>query len=103
LVKINVSRLLAVFSIALALLNLAMLACFISENARLREAIEAERSLYEETSRLCAEERSRYEELYKVLMVILEENEEIKEIFMSLNGNVVVPQNYTAILEREGP
>lgn len=101
--KVSVFRFLAAFSLALAILNAALLAHFAAENAKLREAVEVERLLCEEAARLHAKERARYESLYRNLTKALEENREINDALMEVSGKVVVPKNYTVILEREDP
>jgi len=102
-VKIRVFHSLVALSILLVISNLAMLAYFSIENARLKKAIEAERSLYEEAVQLHVEELSRYEVLYGELQEALKENEELKEFFVNMSSKVVVPQDYVIILEREEP
>ncbi len=101
--KIRVFHSLVALSILLVISNLAMLAYFSIENARLKKAIEAERSLYEEAVQLHVEELSRYEVLYGELQEALKENEELKEFFVNMSSKVVVPQDYVIILEREEP
>jgi len=103
IVKIRVFHSLVALSILLVISNLAMLAYFSIENARLKKAIEAERSLYEEAVQLHVEELSRYEVLYGELQEALKENEELKEFFVNMSSKVVVPQDYVIILEREEP
>jgi hypothetical protein len=41
--------------------------------------------------------------LYRNLTKALEENREINDALMEVSGKVVVPKNYTVILEREDP
>jgi len=86
--------------ILLILSNLLTIAYFSIKNIKLKEAIRTEQLLYEEAVKLRDQYRSECEDLYRKLLEALEENEELNTTLRGISGSVVVPYNYTAILER---
>ena len=98
--KASTTRILVALVTILLALNLAMIVYYYVENARLREAVRAEQALYEEAVKLRDQYRGEYEDLYRKFLEALEENEELNTTLRGISGSVVVPYNYTAILER---
>ena len=98
--EVSVIRFLTILMILLLVLNLATLVYHSIENARLREAIKTEQALYEEVIKLRERRRSEYESLYSKLLEALEENRRLNTTLRGISGSVVVPCNYTVILER---
>jgi hypothetical protein len=70
------------------------------ENAKLREAVKEEQALYEEAVQLIAREEEEYESLWSKLKKALEANKELDGLLVNISGKVLVPLNYTLILER---
>jgi len=91
---------LALVVVLLVLSNLVMLAYFSIENAKLREAVKSEQLLYEEALRLVDQEREDYDSLWMELQKALKANKELEEFLVNITGKVLIPQNYTYILER---
>lgn len=90
-----------IFLIALLVAsNLSMFVYFGFENAKLREAVKEEQALYEEAVQLIAREEEEYESLWSKLKKALEANKELDGLLVNISGKVLVPLNYTLILER---
>jgi len=100
---INRPRLLTSLSILLLASNILTFTYFYLDNVRLREAIEGERSRYGEAVESYRRELDIYTVLNRSYYEALEMNRRLEELLMYFRGKLIVPYNYTVILEDEAP
>ena len=96
-------KLLTSLSILLLASNIVAFAYFYIENVRLREAIVRERLRYEEAVELYRRELDTHIALNRSYHEALEVNRRLEELLAYFRGKIIVPCNYTAILEAEAP
>jgi hypothetical protein len=100
---INHPRLLTSLSILLLASNILTFTYFYIDNVRLREVIERERSLYEEAVESYRRMLDSYTVLNRSYYEALEMNKRLEEFLMYFQGKLIVPYNYTVILEAGAP
>jgi hypothetical protein len=100
---IDRSKLLLSLSILLLASNILTFTYFYFDNVRLREAIERERSLYEEAVKSYRRELDSYTVLNRSYYEALEVNRRLGELLTYFQGKLIVPYNYTVILEAGAP